>query len=132
MQIAPYISFLAVMAAPPLAACQSTASVTQRHLRNYGVQTRLLKNDLLQFDVTPSGTKSSEQMARYAECAATQYTLIRGYGFARHIRTRIGQQADRLSADAVYTISRSLLKGTKTIDAEVVADACARGNIPMV
>jgi len=87
----------------------------------------------VQFHVTLSGTQSSEQVARYAECAAAQYTLIRGFGLARHVRTtRIGQQADRLSADAVYTISRSLPQGTKTIDAEVVADACARDNIPMV
>ena len=36
--------------------------------------------------------------------AAAQYTLIRGFDL--HVmRTRIGQQADRLSADAVYTIS---------------------------
>lgn len=130
MQFAPYISFLAVMAALTLAACQTTAPVTQEPARYHGVQTRLLDNDLVQFHVTLSGTKSSEQVARYAECAAAQYTLIRG--FARHVRTRIGQQADRLSADAVYTISRSLPQGTKTIDAEVVADACARDNIPMV
>ena len=133
MQFAPYISFLAVMAALTLAACQNTAPVTQEPVRDYGVKTRLLDNDLVQFHVTLSGTKSSEQVARYTECAAAQYTLIRGFGFARHVRTtRIGQQADRLSADAVYTISRSLPQGTKTIDAEVVADACARDNIPMV
>jgi len=132
MQFAPYISFLAVMAAPPLAACQSTASVTQRQLRNYGVQTRLLKNDLLQFDVTLSGTKSSEQVACYAECAAAQCTLIRGFGFARRARARVGHEAKRLSADAAYTISRSLPQGVKTIDAEVVEDACARDNIQMV
>ena len=132
MQFAPYISFLAVMAALTSAACQNTATVTHEQVRYYGVQTRLLDNDLVQFHVTLSGTQSSEQVARYAECAAAQYTLIRGFGFARHVRTRIGQEADRLSADDVYTISCSLPQGTKTIDAEVVADACARDNIPMV
>ena len=133
MQFAPYISFLAVMAVLTLAACQNTAPVTQEPVRYYGVQTRLLDNDLVQFHVTLSGTQSTEQVARYTECAAAQYTLIRGFGFARHVRTtRIGQQADRLSADAVYTISRSLPQGKKTIDAEVVTDACARDNIPMV
>ena len=132
MQFAPYISFLAVMAALTLVACKNTALVTQEPVRYHGVQTRLLDNDLVQFHETLSGTKSAEQVARYAECAAAQYTLIQGFGFARHVRTRIGQQADRLSADAVYTISRSLPQGTQTIDAEVVADACARDNIPMV
>ena len=133
MQFAPYISFLAVMAALTMAACQNTAPVTQKPVRYYGPQTGLLDNNLVQFHVTLSGTQSTEQVARYAaECAAAHYTLVRGFGFARHVRTRIGQQTDRLSADAVYTISRSLPQGTKTIDAEVVADACARDNIPMV
>ena len=132
MQLAPYISFLLVIAALTMAVCQNTAPFTQEPARYYNVQTRLWDNDLVQFHITLSGTQSAEQVVRYAECAAAQYTLIRGFGFTRHVRTRIGQQADRLSADAVYTISRSLPQGTKTIDAEVVADACARDNIPMV
>jgi hypothetical protein len=132
MQFAPYISFVAFIAALTLAACQTTAPTTQEPVRYWGVQTRLLDNDLVQFHVTLNGTQSAEQVVRYAECAAAQYTLIRGFGFARPVRTRIGRQADRLSADAVYTISRSLSQGTKTIEAEVVADACARDKIPMV
>ena len=115
-----------------MAACQTTAPTTQEPVRYWGVQTRLLDNDLVQFHVTLSGTQSAEQVVRYAKCAAAQYTLIRGFGFARHVRTRIGRQADRLSADAVYTISRSPPQGTKTIEAEVVVDACARDKIPMV
>lgn len=132
MQVAPFISFLAVMAVLTLVACQSTAPVSHEPVRYHGVQTRLLDRDLVQFAVTLSGAKTSEQVIRYAECAAAQYTLIRGFGFAQHIRTRTGQQADRWSADAVYTISRALPQGTKKIDAEVVADACARDKIPMV
>ncbi|MFZ8880318.1 MAG: hypothetical protein ACO2YL_11750 [Paracoccaceae bacterium] len=132
MQFAPYISFLPVMAALTLAAGQSTSPMTQELVRYHDVQNRLLDNDLVQFHVTLNGTKPSEQVARHAECAAAQYTLICGLGFALHVRTRIGQEADHLSADAVYTISRSLLQGTKTIEAEVVADARARDNIPMV
>jgi hypothetical protein len=132
MQFAPYISFVAFIAALTLAAYQTTAPTTQEPVRYWSVQTRLLDNDLVQFHVTLSGTQSAEQVVRYAECAAAQYTLIRGFGFTRHVRTRIGRQADRLSADAVYTISRSLPQGTKTIEAEVVAGACARDKIPMV
>ena len=132
MQFAPYISFVAFIAALTLAACQTTAPTTQEPVRYWGVQTRLLDNDLVQFHVTLSGTQSAEQEVRYAECAAAQYTPIRGFGFARHVRTRIGRQADRLSVDAVYTISRFPPQGTKTIEAEVVVDACARDKIPMV
>ena len=116
MQSAPYISFVAFIAALTLAACQTTAPTTQEPVRYWGVQTRLLDNDLVQFHVTLSGTQSAEQVVRYAECAAAQYTLIRGFGFARHVRTRIGRQADRLSADAVYTISRSLEAALKDLD----------------
>ena len=132
MQFAPYIFFLAVMAALTLAACRSTAPVTRETVSYYGVQTGLLDNDLAQVHVTLSGTKSSEQVACYAECAAEQCTLIRGFGFASRARARVGHEAKRLSADAAYTISRSLPQGVKTIDAEVVEDACARDNIQMV
>ena len=55
MQFAPYISFLAVMAALTLAACQNIAPVTQVPVRYLGVQTRLLDYALVQFPVTLSG-----------------------------------------------------------------------------
>ena len=71
-------------------------------------------------------------MSDYAECAAAQYTLIRGYGFARHVRTNVTEEGGIWRADAVYTISPSLPKGLKTIDAEVTAFQCAERGIPTV
>ena len=71
-------------------------------------------------------------MERYAECAAAQYTLIRGYGFARHVRTQVSQEGGIWRGDAVYTISESIPRGLMTLDAEVVAADCAVNGIPMV
>ncbi len=97
-----------------------------------GVQTDLLDGDLVNFRVAMSGARDTGDVARYAECAAAQYTLIRGYGFARHVRTNIADEGGIWRGDAVYTISPALPRGLKTIDAEVVAADCAENGIPMV
>ncbi|WP_417721950.1 hypothetical protein [Salipiger sp.] len=97
-----------------------------------GVETRLLDGDLVNFFVDMRGARSAADVADYAECAAAQYALIRGYGFARHLRTNVAQEGGLWRGDAVYTISAALPRGLKTIDAEVVALACAENGIPMV
>lgn len=97
-----------------------------------GVQTRLLEGDLVSFAVEMTGARDNDDVAAYAECAAAQYTLIRGYGFARHVRTNVDQEGGIWRADAVYTISPALPRGLRTIDAEVVAQNCAEQEIPMV
>ena len=97
-----------------------------------GVGTRLLDGDLVQFEVEMRGARSAADVEDYAECAAAQYALIRGYGFARHLRTTVYEEGGLWRGDAVYTISAALPRGLKTIDAEVVALACAENGIPMV
>jgi len=97
-----------------------------------GIETRLLDGDLVNFHVTMSGARDETDVDRYAECAAAQYALIRGYGFARHVRTNISEEGGIWRGDAVYTISSALPRGLKTIDAEVVAADCAENGIPMV
>jgi hypothetical protein len=97
-----------------------------------GVETRLLDGDLVGFVVRMTGASGRSDVVRYAECAAAQYTLIRGYGFARHIRTTVSQEAGIWSADAVYTISPALPRGLRTIDAEVTVAACGESGIPTV
>lgn len=79
-----------------------------------------------------SGARSGSDVDDYAECAAAQYALIRGYGFARHVRTTMKQAGGNQTADAVYTISPSLPRGLRTIDAEVVVANCAANGIPTV
>jgi len=97
-----------------------------------GIRTDLLDDDLVNFHLAMSGARDSGDVTHYADCAAAQYTLIRGYSFARHVRTNIADEGGIWRADAVYTISPALPRGLKTIDAEVVAADCAENGIPMV
>ena len=116
-----------------LAACEPQVPTAEDFIPEYkGVETTLLDGDLVQFDVAMTKALSTKDVANYAECAAAQYTLIRGYGFARHVRTNVSQEAGIWRADAVYTISPSLPRGLKTIDAEVTAQNCAEQGIPAV
>ena len=97
-----------------------------------GLETRLLDGDLVTFHVVMTGARDKTDVSRYAECAAAQYTLIRGYGFVRHLRTSVTDEGGVWRGDAIYTISPALPDGLKTIDAEVVAADCAENGIPMV
>ena len=117
-----------------LAACnaQSASDVTQFKPDYRGVETSLLEGDLVQFGVTMTGARDGKDVDAYAECAAARYALIRGYGFARHLRTNVDEKGGVWAADAVYTISPSLPRGLRTIDAEVVVANCAENGIPTV
>ena len=116
-----------------LAGCAEAARNEAEFTPGYrGVETRLLNGDLVQFNVAMTGARTAEDVDMYAECAAAQYALIRGYGFARHLRTNLNQQDGVWRADAVYTISPSLPRGLRTIDAEVVVANCEANGIPTV
>ncbi len=116
-----------------LAACTPQVPDAEDFIPEYkGVETSLLDGDLVQFNVAMTKAQSADDVAAYAECAAAQYTLIRGYGFARHVRTNVDVKGGIWHADAVYTISPSLPRGLKTIDAEVTAQSCAEKGIPAV
>ncbi|WP_417472511.1 hypothetical protein [Leisingera sp.] len=97
-----------------------------------GVETSLLEGDLVQFHVSMRDVRHTGDLDKYAECAAAQYALIRGYGFARHVRTTMKQAGGSRTADAVYLISPALPRGLRTIDAEVVVADCAANGIPTV
>jgi len=97
-----------------------------------GIETRLLDTDLVNLIVRMRGAPDRAAVATYAECAAARYALIRGYGFARHIRTNVKEEGRIWSGDAVYTISSSLPDGLRTLDAEVVVQNCADRGIPTV
>ena len=96
-----------------------------------GVETRLLEGDLVQFRVRMRGG-DAEAVQGYARCAAAQYALIRGYGFARHLRTNLGKEGGVWRADAVYTISPELPDGVRTIDAQDAVAECVKQDIPTV
>lgn len=97
-----------------------------------GVQTQLLQNDLVHFVVTMEGARDAQDAVAYARCAAAQYALIRGMGFARHVRTTVTNEGTLWQADAVYLVSPSLPRGTRTIDAEVTVADCTEQGIPTV
>jgi hypothetical protein len=92
----------------------------------------LLQSDLVNFRVDVGARGVRRDVLAYAKCAAAQYTLIRGFGFARHVRTNLGETGGIWQADAVYTISSSLPRGLRTIDAEVTVADCIEQGIPTV
>ncbi|MDZ4395184.1 hypothetical protein [Cypionkella sp.] len=97
-----------------------------------GIETILLDGDLVNFRVAMTGARDDKDVAAYAACAAAQYALIRGFGFARHVRTNVAIKGGVWRGDAVYTISASLPRGVKTIDAEVTVRDCGAQGIPTV
>lgn len=97
-----------------------------------GIQTVLLDGDLVNFHVTMTGARDRSDVDTYARCAAAQYALIRGAGFARHVRTSIAKTGGNWRGDAVYTISQALPAGSATIDAEVTVRDCGAQGIPTI
>ncbi len=96
------------------------------------IETALLDDDLVRFQVEMTGARTKADVADYAKCAAAQYALIRGYGFARHVRTKVEESDGLWRGDAVYTVSAALPQGLLTLDAEVVVDNCKDDGIPTV
>jgi len=130
---------VALAPAGALAACMQAEDPVTRGAGGFlankeylGIETRLLADDLVNFRVAMRGEVTRADVSAYAECAAAQYTLIRGFGFARHVRTSVEENATSWEGDAVYTISAALPRGAKTLDAEVVAADCAENGIPTV
>ena len=97
-----------------------------------GIETLLLDGDLVNFRVAMRGARGREDVDAYARCAAAQYALIRGFGFARHVRTTVAETGGVWRGDAVYTISAALPNGVRTIDAEVVVRDCGDQGIPTI
>lgn len=108
--------------------CAALPGATPRYM---GISTSLLDGDLVNFHVAVDGGGQAEAES-YAQCAAAQYALIRGFGFARHVRTVVSERAGVWTADAVYTISAALPRGVRTLDAEVVVRDCGARGIPTV
>ncbi|TFL20312.1 hypothetical protein DR046_02455 [Jannaschia formosa] len=97
-----------------------------------GVETRLLDPRLVNLIARMDGARDGQDVTDYARCAAAQYALIRGFGFARHVRTSLAERGGVWSADAVYTVSPDLPRGVRTIDAEVVVEDCRNRGIPTI
>ena len=123
----------AICAGLLVAACSPQAPPQQTSgLQYLGVETKLLEDDLVNFVVTMSSGATRQAVANYARCAAAQYTQIRGFGFARHVRTQVAEEAGILVGDAIYTISPTLPAGLRTVDADATVRACKDRGIPTV
>ncbi|OIQ07107.1 MAG: hypothetical protein AUK60_03015 [Rhodobacteraceae bacterium CG2_30_10_405] len=123
-----------ILATAGLAGCARDTAAAQGDFAPVygGIETILLDGDLVNFRVAMTGARDGEDVAAFARCAAAQYALIRGFGFARHVRTNVAQEAGKWRGDAVYTISAALPRGLKTIDAEVTVRDCGAQGIPTI
>lgn len=97
-----------------------------------GIETERLDDDLVLINVRLEGSVDNEKVAAYAECAAAQYTLSRGYGFARHVLTSVSQEDSIWTGKAVFWVSEKLPRGLITIDAAETAQKCFDNGIPTV
>ncbi len=129
------ITFGPALGLAALAACEAPVAggeeqpFTPEYL---GTQTRLLEGDMVSFLVAMKGARDREDVAAYGECVAAQYALIRGYGFARHIRTEVEKRNGVWYGDAGYVISASIPEGLRNIDAEITVQNCIENGIPTV
>ncbi|MGA0539349.1 hypothetical protein [Neotabrizicola sp. VNH66] len=131
-----HLAALALLASASAAvgACAPQAEVTTAPARAeyLGIQTVLLDGDMVSFRVAMKGAGDEADVEAYGRCAAAQYALIRGAGFARHVRTQVAKAGDTWRGDAVYLISAALPRGVQTIDAEVTVRDCGELRIPTV
>jgi hypothetical protein len=123
-----------VCALMALAACEAEPPAAQGDFSPVygGIETLLLDGDLVNFRIEMEGARGPADVEDYGRCAAAQYALIRGAGFARHVRTSVDKTGGIWRGDAVYTISAALPLGLRTIDAEVAVRDCAARGIPTI
>ena len=117
-----------------LGACVPTAEVPQeRGMPAYaGVSVVTLDDGLVSLSVALEGATGAEEVEAYGRCAAAQYALDRGFGFARQVRTIVKREGRMWYGDAVYLLSAALPEGLRTIDAEVTVTECEELGIPTV
>ena len=96
------------------------------------VDTRLMKPELVNMVVTMRNPRTPTDVLAYVECAAAQYTLIRGFGFAGRIQVNVTEDEGIWAGNAIYILSNAHPGGRHTIDAEVTVEDCTAHSIPMV
>lgn len=96
------------------------------------VDTRLMKPELVNMVVTMRNPRSPDHVMAYVQCAAAQYTLIRGFGFAGRVQANVSEDKGIWSGNAIYTLSNAHPGGRNSIDAEVTVEDCTAHNIPLV
>ncbi|MBT8409642.1 MAG: hypothetical protein KJN93_08465 [Alphaproteobacteria bacterium] len=97
-----------------------------------GADAERMGEALVNLTLRMRGGSGAADMSRYADCVVSGIALQQGYGFARHVRTNLTDEAGIWLADAVYTLSPALPGGLRTLDADVVATTCREDGIPLV
>lgn len=127
-------SSLMIAATAAVGACATGAEVSEgpTNAEYLGIETNLLDGEMVNFRVAMKGARNEADVERYGRCAAAQYALIRGFGFARHVQTQVARNGETWRGDATYLISAALPQGRHTIDAEVTVMDCGALGIPTV
>ncbi|MFN3575755.1 MAG: hypothetical protein ACK4TJ_02020 [Tabrizicola sp.] len=95
-----------------------------------GVSTILLDKDLVSVTVALRGGDGGPDVEAYGRCAAAQYALDQGFGFARQVRTIVRKDGRTWMGDAAYLLSAELPEGLRTIDVKAAVADCAALGIP--
>lgn len=117
-----------------LGACAPQAEVSEDRGQpvHAGIQTILLDDDMVGVGVALRGAADRADVEAHGRCAAAQYALDRGYGFARHVRAIVRKDGQSWYGDAVYLISAGRPGGLHTIAAGRAVTECAGLGIPTV
>lgn len=97
-----------------------------------GVSTILLDEGLVSLAVSMTGARDGSDVEAYGRCAAAQYALDQGFGFARQVRTIVKKDGRTWVGDAVYLLSAELPEGLRTIDTAKAVAECEVLGIPTV
>ncbi|SIT76470.1 hypothetical protein [Pontibaca methylaminivorans] len=124
-----------------LAACAASESAVRPYAPVYlGAEAALLGDGdegageagLVQVSAAMRGARTTGDVEDYAACAMAQLAVDEGYGFARHLRTRLQERGGVSSADTVYTLSSDKPRGLVMIDTKDAVETCAEHDIPTV
>ncbi|MEM9975446.1 MAG: hypothetical protein AAF771_14805 [Pseudomonadota bacterium] len=117
-----------------LAACAITVEdpATQAAPVYSGGYASLMAGDILRVSVAMGGAATPDQLRTYADCAAVDEALFRGFAFARHVSTTLTEEAGLRQANAFYSLSTTLPRGIAPLDAATQAETCRELGIPRV
>jgi hypothetical protein len=101
-----------------------------KELEYMGAEFDEIDDELLGVRVSIRRTDLSEDVVAYGECVVAGHALKKDLGFARHLRTKTQVKGGVISANAVYTLSKTLPKGLVTIDAAEKVANCRELGIP--
>lgn len=119
-----------------LASCAATEPAPEAEVEfkpeYLGIETQMMDDELVNIRIAMKGARGPEDIDAYTACAAAQYAAIKGYGYARHLRTNLSERGSVYRADAIYTISAETPRGIRIIDADKAIADCKAQSIPTV